>query len=49
MAMADIRREYSVGGLQRADLDVNPVVQFNQWFVQASAGAAGEKSASPSQ
>ncbi|MGD0251910.1 MAG: pyridoxamine 5'-phosphate oxidase [Verrucomicrobiota bacterium] len=43
MAMADIRREYSLGGLQRADLDASPVAQFNQWFVQASAGSRWRK------
>ena len=36
--MADIRREYSLGSLRRADLDANPIPQFNQWFVQASGG-----------
>ena len=41
--MADIRREYSLGGLQRADLDASPVAQFNQWFVQASAGSRWRK------
>ena len=39
MALADIRREYSFGGLKRADLDANPVAQFNQWFAQASGGS----------
>jgi pyridoxamine 5'-phosphate oxidase len=43
MAMADIRREYSFGGLNRADLDANPVRQFNQWFAQASAGSRWRK------
>jgi pyridoxamine 5'-phosphate oxidase len=40
MAMADIRREYSLGSLRRADLDANPVAQFQKWFAQA----AGESS-----
>jgi pyridoxamine 5'-phosphate oxidase len=40
MAMADIRREYSQGSLRRADLDANPVAQFQKWF----AAAAGESS-----
>jgi len=43
MALADIRREYSLGGLHRADLDANPVAQFNQWFAQASAGSRWRK------
>ena len=41
--MADIRREYSLGGLNRANLDASPVAQFNQWFVQASAGSRWRK------
>ena len=42
MAIADVRREYSQGSLQRADLNVNPVAQFQKWFAQA----AGETSRS---
>src|SRR5690348_5059748 len=38
MAIADIRREYSLAGLRRADLDAHPIVQFRRWFDQA-AGA----------
>ncbi len=38
MAIADIRREYAPGELRRADLDANPMAQFNSWFAQASAG-----------
>jgi pyridoxamine 5'-phosphate oxidase len=41
MAIADIRREYSTGGLNRQDLDANPLAQFNQWFGQASAQRGG--------
>jgi len=37
--MADIRREYSLGGLDRADLDANPFAQFNRWFTPVSAGS----------
>lgn len=36
MAIADIRREYSLGGLRRADLDANPIAQFQKWFDQAA-------------
>jgi pyridoxamine 5'-phosphate oxidase len=43
MGMADIRREYSLGGLDRADLDANPVAQFDRWFAQASAGSRWRK------
>jgi pyridoxamine 5'-phosphate oxidase len=43
MAIADIRREYSLGGLRRADLDADPVAQFKQWFAQASGGGRCRK------
>jgi pyridoxamine 5'-phosphate oxidase len=43
MGMADIRREYSTGGLNRADLDANPLAQFDRWFAQASAGGRWRK------
>jgi len=43
MALADIRREYALGGLKRADLDANPVAQFNRWFAQASSGSRWRK------
>jgi pyridoxamine 5'-phosphate oxidase len=37
MKIADFRREYTLAGLRRADLDANPVAQFQKWFEQASA------------
>ena len=43
MDMPEIRREYSLGGLRRADLDVDPVAQFNRWFALASGGSRGRK------
>jgi pyridoxamine 5'-phosphate oxidase len=43
MGMADIRRDYSLGGLDRADLNANPLAQFDQWFAQASAGGRWRK------
>jgi len=43
MALADIRREYSLGSLDSTDLDANPLAQFNQWFLQASAGGRWRK------
>jgi pyridoxamine 5'-phosphate oxidase len=43
MALADIRREYALGSLDAADLDANPLAQFNQWFWQASAGGRWRK------
>jgi len=36
MSLADLRREYSLSGLRRADLDADPIVQFNRWFEQAA-------------
>lgn len=39
MSIADLRREYNLGGLRRADLDPDPIVQFRKWFEQA----AGER------
>jgi len=43
MAIGDIRREYSTGELRRADLDANPMAQFNSWFAQALAGGRWRK------
>jgi pyridoxamine 5'-phosphate oxidase len=43
MGMADIRREYSLAGLDRADLDANPLAQFDCWFAQASGGSRWRK------
>jgi pyridoxamine 5'-phosphate oxidase len=41
MALADERREYSLGGLDRPDLADDPVVQFRRWFTEMhdAAGA----------
>ncbi|HUA39849.1 MAG TPA: pyridoxamine 5'-phosphate oxidase [Candidatus Sulfopaludibacter sp.] len=39
--MADIRREYSRGSLQGADLDPSPVAQFQKWFAQAASESSG--------
>ncbi len=41
MGVADIRREYSQGSLPRADLDANPVTQFQKWFAQAAGESVG--------
>jgi pyridoxamine 5'-phosphate oxidase len=43
MAIADIRREYALGNLGRADLDANPLTQFDRWFAQASGGGRWRK------
>jgi pyridoxamine 5'-phosphate oxidase len=36
MSIADIRREYSLTGLRRTDLEAEPIAQFKKWFDQAS-------------
>jgi pyridoxamine 5'-phosphate oxidase len=36
MAIADLRREYSLAGLRRNDLAADPIVQFGRWFEQAT-------------
>ncbi len=35
MSIADLRREYKVGDLRRADLNPDPMAQFGKWFQQA--------------
>lgn len=37
MKLSDMRREYESQGLRRADLDPNPMVQFERWFAEAEA------------
>src|SRR5882724_10498507 len=36
MNVADIRRDYALSDLQRAELDANPLAQFEKWFAQAA-------------
>ena len=36
MDISDYRNEYLKGGLNRAELDVSPFVQFEKWFLQAN-------------
>src|SRR5437868_4682503 len=45
MNLSDLRREYTKGGLRRADLDPNPIVQFQKWFEQAMTAQLLEPSA----
>jgi pyridoxamine 5'-phosphate oxidase len=42
MDIADLRREYTIGGLHRRDLAADPLKQFETWFAQAS-GAHGSR------
>lgn len=41
--MAYLRREYSVGGLNRQELDADPMAQFHLWFGQATAVQQGSR------
>jgi pyridoxamine 5'-phosphate oxidase len=34
--LADLRREYNLTGLRRADLEPEPIAQFKKWFAQAT-------------
>jgi pyridoxamine 5'-phosphate oxidase len=45
MTIADLRREYSLATLDVADVDRDPVVQFQRWFAQATAAELLEPNA----
>lgn len=45
MTLAELRREYTLGGLRRKDLDPNPIRQFEMWFAQARAAEIAEPNA----
>ena len=45
MNLTDLRREYTKAGLRRADLDPDPIAQFQKWFEQALAAQLLEPSA----
>jgi pyridoxamine 5'-phosphate oxidase len=45
MNLADLRREYSLSGLRRADLNANPIAQFQKWFDEALKAQLIEPSA----
>ncbi|HWF18724.1 MAG TPA: pyridoxamine 5'-phosphate oxidase [Verrucomicrobiae bacterium] len=44
-SIADLRREYAYAGLRRADLDVDPIVQFSKWLEQAVAAGLHDPNA----
>ena len=35
MSIADLRKEYTLAGLRKKDLDRDPIRQFRQWLQQA--------------
>ncbi len=45
LALAGLRREYTLAGLRRADLDPDPMAQFTKWFQQALAASLPEANA----
>jgi pyridoxamine 5'-phosphate oxidase len=45
MLLANIRTDYNVGGLLEADLDPNPLSQFQAWFDKALADGVPEPNA----
>jgi len=44
-SIADLRREYTLAGLRRADLHANPITQFEKWFREAHAAGIREANA----
>ncbi|HEV8647996.1 MAG TPA: pyridoxamine 5'-phosphate oxidase [Actinomycetes bacterium] len=45
MNIPSLRKEYRMGGLDRADLDPDPVVQFGRWFDEAARAGLPEPNA----
>lgn len=43
MAIADLRREYRAGGLDREDLKPDPLDQFQTWFAAAAQPPSGAR------
>lgn len=43
MAIADLRREYRAGGLDRQDLAPDPLAQFQHWFAHAATTQSGSR------
>jgi pyridoxamine 5'-phosphate oxidase len=44
-SIAEFRREYTLTGLRRADLDADPIAQFSKWFQQAVLAEVPEPNA----
>jgi pyridoxamine 5'-phosphate oxidase len=45
MSLADLRRDYSLAGLDESDLAANPIQQFEKWFQEALAAEIVEPNA----
>jgi pyridoxamine 5'-phosphate oxidase len=45
MALHDLRKDYTLAGLDEADLDPDPFVQFRTWFAEAQAAKGIEPNA----
>ncbi|MDB6121971.1 MAG: pyridoxamine-phosphate oxidase [Pedosphaera sp.] len=45
LSIADLRREYTLAGLRRTDLDPDPMAQFQKWFQQALTAKLPEPNA----
>ena len=45
MTIADLRKEYVLNGLSEADLDADPIRQFQAWFAQALVAGLAEPNA----
>ncbi len=45
LALADLRREYTLAGLRRTDLDRDPIAQFQKWFQQAQTSKVADPNA----
>jgi len=43
--IAAIRKDYTFGGLEEADLDPDPIAQFRRWFAEAEAAGVLEHNA----
>lgn len=43
MSLAELRREYTLGGLDRSDLNADPIPQFQKWFGQATAAQSNSR------
>lgn len=45
MALADMRKDYTAGGLLETDVDPEPIAQFRRWFAEAQDATGHEPNA----